>query len=68
MDFAKEVVTNHQVTCFWGGGDWKGLPSPLALTARSFLTPQGYLTIGADLHFSKGLKEVIEKYRTAGDY
>ncbi|XP_053250767.1 phospholipid transfer protein isoform X3 [Podarcis raffonei] len=25
---------------------------------------KGYLTIGADLHFSKGLREVVEKYRT----
>lgn len=24
---------------------------------------QGFLTVGADLHFSKGLREVIEKYR-----
>ncbi|PKU28716.1 phospholipid transfer hypothetical protein [Limosa lapponica baueri] len=30
---------------------------------RFLLSQQGFLTVGADLHFSKGLREVIEKYR-----
>lgn len=34
--------------------------SSLALTLFPL---QGFLTVGADLHFSKGLREVIEKYR-----
>ncbi|XP_066482557.1 phospholipid transfer protein isoform X2 [Tiliqua scincoides] len=41
------------------------LPEGMDFTKEVVTNHQGYLTIGADLHFSKGLKEVIEKYRTA---
>ncbi|KAM7037865.1 phospholipid transfer protein isoform 2-T2 [Acridotheres tristis] len=66
MDFTREVVTNHAV----GGGMGQPVPpcpagkgiviSSLELTLFPL---QGFLTVGADLHFSKGLREVIEKYR-----
>ncbi|XP_072852662.2 phospholipid transfer protein [Pogona vitticeps] len=41
------------------------LPEGMDFTREVVTNHMGYLTIGADLHFSKGLKEVIEKYRTA---
>lgn len=40
------------------------LQAQLAL-CQYFFPLQGFLTVGADLHFSKGLREVIEKYRSA---
>lgn len=66
MDFTREVVTNHAVRGRMGqpvppcpaGKDI--VTSSLALT---LFPPQGFLTVGADLHFSKGLREVIDKYR-----
>lgn len=41
------------------------LPEGMDFTKEVVTNHLGYLTIGADLHFSKGLREVIEKYRTA---
>lgn len=38
-----------------------GIKRPLSLLPPA----QGFLTIGADLHFAKGLREVIEKNRPA---
>lgn len=66
MDFTREVVTNHAVRAGMGQPvlpcpAWKGIvTSSLALTLFPL---QGFLTVGADLHFSKGLREVVEKYR-----
>ncbi|KAJ7332298.1 hypothetical protein JRQ81_014478 [Phrynocephalus forsythii] len=40
------------------------LPEGMDFMREVVTNHMGYLTIGADLHFSKGLKEVIEKYRT----
>lgn len=66
MDFTREVVTNHAVC----GGMGQPVPSCPAgkgiFTSSCALTRfplQGFLTVGADLHFSKGLREVVEKYR-----
>lgn len=66
MDFTREVVTNHAVR----GGMGQRVPPCSAgkgiVTSSCVLTLfplQGFLTVGADLHFSKGLREVIEKYR-----
>ncbi|XP_015267809.1 PREDICTED: phospholipid transfer protein, partial [Gekko japonicus] len=48
---------------------WEGvqvpLPEGMDFTKEVVTNHMGYLTIEADLHFSKGLKEVIEKYRAA---
>ncbi|XP_042321898.1 phospholipid transfer protein isoform X2 [Sceloporus undulatus] len=41
------------------------LPEGMDFMKEVVTNHMGYLTIGADLHFSKGLREVIEKYRTA---
>ncbi|XP_077192252.1 phospholipid transfer protein [Paroedura picta] len=41
------------------------LPEGMDFTKEVLTNHMGYLTIEADLHFSKGLKEVIEKYRAA---
>ncbi|XP_053103775.1 phospholipid transfer protein isoform X1 [Hemicordylus capensis] len=40
------------------------LPEGMDFLKEVVTNHMGYLTIGADLHFSKGLREVIEKYRT----
>ncbi|XP_067324439.1 phospholipid transfer protein isoform X1 [Anolis sagrei] len=42
------------------------LPEGMDFMKEVVTNHMGYLTIGADLHFSKGLREVIEKYRTPG--
>lgn len=71
MDFTKEVVTNHAVRGQPGPPRWaqglcpvgQGLFPPSLMLILSPL--QGFLTVGADLHFSKELREVIEKYRPA---
>ncbi|XP_063003556.1 phospholipid transfer protein [Elgaria multicarinata webbii] len=39
------------------------LPEGMDFMKEVVTNHMGYLTIGADLHFSKGLREVIEKYR-----
>ncbi|XP_032074780.1 phospholipid transfer protein isoform X1 [Thamnophis elegans] len=39
------------------------LPEGMDFTKETIRSHLGYLTIGADLHFSKGLREVIEKLR-----
>uniref|UniRef100_A0A8C5SPA7 Phospholipid transfer protein n=1 Tax=Laticauda laticaudata TaxID=8630 RepID=A0A8C5SPA7_LATLA len=39
------------------------LPEGMDFTQEAVRTHLGYLTIGADLHFTKGLREVIEKLR-----
>ncbi|XP_048354734.1 phospholipid transfer protein [Sphaerodactylus townsendi] len=39
------------------------LPEGMDFTKEVVTNHMGYLIIGADLHFSKGLKEVIEMYR-----
>nr|XP_056700568.1 phospholipid transfer protein [Euleptes europaea] len=41
------------------------LPEGMDFTKEVVTNHMGYLTIGADLHFSKGLREVIEMYRAA---
>uniref|UniRef100_A0A8C8VKM6 Phospholipid transfer protein n=1 Tax=Pelusios castaneus TaxID=367368 RepID=A0A8C8VKM6_9SAUR len=45
----------------------KGVPIPLPegmdFTKEVVTSHAGFLTVGADLHFSKGLREVIEKYQ-----
>ncbi|XP_062445168.1 phospholipid transfer protein isoform X2 [Rhea pennata] len=41
------------------------LPEGMDFTKEVVTNHAGFLTIGADLHFSKGLREVIEKYRPA---
>ncbi|KAH0619372.1 hypothetical protein JD844_019421 [Phrynosoma platyrhinos] len=41
------------------------LPEGMDFMKEVVTNHMGFLTIGADLHFSKGLREVIEKYRTA---
>ncbi|NXY77629.1 PLTP protein, partial [Glareola pratincola] len=41
------------------------LPEGMDFTKEVVTNHAGFLTVGADLHFSKGLREVIEKYRTA---
>ncbi|XP_054835462.1 phospholipid transfer protein [Eublepharis macularius] len=41
------------------------LPEGMDFTKEVVTNHMGYLTVGADLHFSKGLREVIEKYRAA---
>ncbi|XP_074867488.1 phospholipid transfer protein [Carettochelys insculpta] len=47
----------------------RGVPIPLPegmdFTQEVVTTHMGFITVGADLHFSKGLREVIEKYRPA---
>uniref|UniRef100_A0A803T6I3 Phospholipid transfer protein n=1 Tax=Anolis carolinensis TaxID=28377 RepID=A0A803T6I3_ANOCA len=40
------------------------LPEGMDFMKEVITNHMGYLTIGADLHFSEGLREVIEKYRT----
>lgn len=75
MDFTKEVVTNHlvragrELQAYLGPGV-VGPPSQCSNQGvrgadSAPLSLQGYITVGADLHFSKGLREVIEKYRPA---
>ncbi|XP_009984412.1 PREDICTED: LOW QUALITY PROTEIN: phospholipid transfer protein [Tauraco erythrolophus] len=39
------------------------LPEGMDFTKEAVTNNAGFLTVGADLHFSKGLREVIEKYR-----
>ncbi|NWT30845.1 PLTP protein, partial [Cardinalis cardinalis] len=39
------------------------LPEGMDFTREVVTNHAGFLTVGADLHFSKGLREVIEKYR-----
>ncbi|NXE83132.1 PLTP protein, partial [Cochlearius cochlearius] len=41
------------------------LPEGMDFTKEVVTNHAGFLTVGADLHFSKGLREVIEKYRPA---
>ncbi|NWX94366.1 PLTP protein, partial [Nothoprocta pentlandii] len=41
------------------------LPEGMDFTREVVTNHAGFLTVGADLHFSKGLREVIEKYRPA---
>uniref|UniRef100_A0A8D0E433 Phospholipid transfer protein n=1 Tax=Salvator merianae TaxID=96440 RepID=A0A8D0E433_SALMN len=41
------------------------LPEGMDFVREVVTNHMGYLTVGADLHFSKGLREVIEKYRLA---
>ncbi|NXD84414.1 PLTP protein, partial [Halcyon senegalensis] len=41
------------------------LPEGMDFTNEVVTNHAGFLTVGADLHFSKGLREVIEKYRPA---
>ncbi|NWI70012.1 PLTP protein, partial [Todus mexicanus] len=41
------------------------LPEGMDFTNEEVTNHAGFLTVGADLHFSKGLREVIEKYRPA---
>ncbi|NXF94087.1 PLTP protein, partial [Eubucco bourcierii] len=41
------------------------LPEGIDFTKEVVTNHAGFLTVGADLHFSKGLREVIDKYRTA---
>ncbi|NXE31047.1 PLTP protein, partial [Ardeotis kori] len=41
------------------------LPEGMDFTKEVVTNHAGFLTVGADLHFSKGLREVIEKYRSA---
>ncbi|XP_026508524.1 phospholipid transfer protein [Terrapene carolina triunguis] len=47
----------------------KGVPIPLPegmdFTKEVVTSHVGFITVGADLHFSKGLREVIEKYQPA---
>lgn len=47
----------------------KGVPIPLPegldFTKEVVTSHVGFLTVGADLHFSKGLREVIDKYQPA---
>uniref|UniRef100_A0A8C4VTS7 Phospholipid transfer protein n=1 Tax=Gopherus evgoodei TaxID=1825980 RepID=A0A8C4VTS7_9SAUR len=47
----------------------KGVPIPLPegmdFTKEVVTSHMGFITVGADLHFSKGLREVIEKYQPA---
>ncbi|CAM4545665.1 phospholipid transfer protein [Lepidochelys kempii] len=47
----------------------KGVPIPLPegmdFTKEIVTSHVGFITVGADLHFSKGLREVIEKYKPA---
>lgn len=66
MDFTREVVTNHAV-CVGMGQPLTPHPAEKGIVIANLeltLFPlQGFLTVGADLHFSKGLREVIEKYR-----
>uniref|UniRef100_A0A669NZF8 Phospholipid transfer protein n=1 Tax=Phasianus colchicus TaxID=9054 RepID=A0A669NZF8_PHACC len=40
------------------------LPEGMDFTREVVTNHAGFLTVGADLHFSKGLREVIEKYRS----
>ncbi|XP_064529825.1 phospholipid transfer protein [Pseudopipra pipra] len=47
------------------------LPEGMDFTREVVTNHAGFLTVGADLHFSKGLREVIDKYRpvpTAATY
>ncbi|XP_051835888.1 phospholipid transfer protein [Antechinus flavipes] len=44
------------------------LPEGIDFVKEVVTNQAGFLTIGADLHFSKGLREVIEKNRPAGDH
>ncbi|KAM6164846.1 phospholipid transfer protein [Rhynchocyon petersi] len=48
---------------------WRGvqipLPEGINFVREVVTNHAGFLTIGADLHFVKGLREVIEKYRPA---
>ncbi|XP_043838710.1 phospholipid transfer protein isoform X2 [Dromiciops gliroides] len=44
------------------------LPEGIDFVKEVVTNQAGFLTIGADLHFTKGLREVIEKNRPAGDY
>lgn len=66
MDFTREVVTNHAV-CVGTGQPLTPCPAGkdivIANLELTLFHLQGFLTVGADLHFSKGLREVIEKYR-----
>ncbi|NWZ30218.1 PLTP protein, partial [Asarcornis scutulata] len=39
------------------------LPEGMDFTREVVTNHAGFLTVGADLHFQKGLREVIEKYR-----
>ncbi|KAJ7413368.1 Phospholipid transfer protein [Willisornis vidua] len=39
------------------------LPEGMDFTREVVTNHAGFLTVGADLHFTKGLREVIEKYR-----
>uniref|UniRef100_A0A7M4ELH3 Phospholipid transfer protein n=1 Tax=Crocodylus porosus TaxID=8502 RepID=A0A7M4ELH3_CROPO len=41
------------------------LPEGMDFTKEVVTNHLGYITVGADLHFSKGLREVIENYRPA---
>uniref|UniRef100_F6Y9F4 Phospholipid transfer protein n=1 Tax=Monodelphis domestica TaxID=13616 RepID=F6Y9F4_MONDO len=43
------------------------LPEGIDFVKEVVTNQAGFLTIGADLHFTKGLREVIEKNRPAGD-
>ncbi|XP_054029440.1 phospholipid transfer protein [Dryobates pubescens] len=40
------------------------LPEGMDFTKEVVTNHAGFLTVGADLHFSKGLREVIDQYRT----
>uniref|UniRef100_A0A7N4Q1Y3 Phospholipid transfer protein n=1 Tax=Sarcophilus harrisii TaxID=9305 RepID=A0A7N4Q1Y3_SARHA len=44
------------------------LPEGIDFVKEVVTNQAGFLTIGADLHFSKGLREVIEKNRPTGDH
>lgn len=48
---------------------WRGvqipLPEGISFTHEVVTNHAGFLTVGADLHFAKGLREVIEKNRPA---
>ncbi|XP_072488450.1 phospholipid transfer protein [Notamacropus eugenii] len=43
------------------------LPEGIDFVKEVVTNQAGFLTIGADLHFTKGLREVIEKNRPSGD-
>ncbi|XP_074067322.1 phospholipid transfer protein [Macrotis lagotis] len=44
------------------------LPEGIDFVKEVVTNQAGFLTIGADLHFTKGLREVIEKNRPVGDH
>ncbi|XP_006881801.1 PREDICTED: phospholipid transfer protein [Elephantulus edwardii] len=51
----------------WDHGVQIPLPEGIDFVQEEVKNHAGFLTIGADLHFAKGLREVIEKYRPVND-